>query len=53
MIHFIIKKLAKEFDGELECLGENTEKYISFSVKVNKAITKKGEDGNEKIVNIP
>ena len=28
--HFIIKELANEFDGELECLGENTEKYISF-----------------------
>ena len=39
--HFIIKELAKEFDGELECLGENTEKYISFSVKINKKITKK------------
>ena len=39
--HFIIKELAKEFDGELECLGENTEKYIGFSVKINKKITKK------------
>ena len=26
--HFIIKRLAKEFDGQLEYLGENTEKYI-------------------------
>ena len=51
--HFIIKELANEFDGELECLGENTEKYISFSVKINKKITKKDEDGSEKIVNIP
>ena len=25
--HFIINKLAKEFYGQLECLGENTEKY--------------------------
>ena len=24
--HFIIKELANEFDGELECLGENAEK---------------------------
>ena len=51
--HFIIKELANEFDGELECLGENTAKYISFSVKINKEITKKDEDGNEKIVNMP
>ena len=27
--HFIIKELVKEFDGTFECLGENTEKYIS------------------------
>ena len=26
---FIIKELAKEFKGEFECLGENTEKYIT------------------------
>ena len=39
--HFIIKELANDFDGGLECLGENTEKYISFSVKINKKITKK------------
>ena len=30
--HFIIKKLAEEFEGEFECLVENTEKYIIFSV---------------------
>ena len=51
--HFIIKELANEFDGELECFVENTEKYISFSVEINKKITKKDEDGNEKNVNIP
>ena len=28
--HFIIKKLADTFKGEFECLGENTEKYITF-----------------------
>ena len=30
--HFIIKELVKEFDGNFECLVENTEKYITFSV---------------------
>ena len=30
--HFVIKKLAKEFEGQFECLGENTEKYITFSL---------------------
>ena len=34
--HFIIKKLAKEFEGEFECIGENTEKYITFSVPIKK-----------------
>ena len=34
--HFIIKELAKEFKREFECLGENTEKYISFSVPIKK-----------------
>ena len=24
--HFIVKELAEEFEGEFECLGENTEK---------------------------
>ena len=34
--HFIIKELAEEFKGEFECLGENTEKYVSFSVPIKK-----------------
>ena len=50
--HFIIKGLAEEFEGQYECLGENTEKYITFSVPVKKQITKIDKDGNEKIVNI-
>ena len=39
--HFIIKELAKEFDGNFECLGENTEKYITFSVPIKKEIRNK------------
>ena len=34
--HFIIKELVKEFDGNFECLGENTEKYITFSAPIKK-----------------
>ena len=30
--HFIIKELAKEFNGQFECLRENTEEYITLSV---------------------
>ena len=32
--HFIIKVLLEEFKGKLTCLGENTEKYITFSVLI-------------------
>ena len=31
--HFIIKELAKEFEGKIECFGENTEKYKTFQFK--------------------
>ena len=41
--HFIIKELAKEFDGNFECLGENTEKYITFSVPLKKEIKNKNK----------
>ena len=34
--HFIIKYLARELKGNSECLGENTEKYISFTVLFKK-----------------
>ena len=39
--HFIIKELVKEFKGNFECLGENTEKYITFSVPIKKKIENK------------
>ena len=39
--HFIIKELVKEFDGNFEYLGENTEKYITFSVPIKKKIENK------------
>ena len=34
--HFIINQLAKECKGELDCIGENMEKYITFSVRIIK-----------------
>ena len=36
--HFISKELVKEFNGYFECLGENTEKYILFSVPIKKRL---------------
>ena len=41
--HFIIKQLAEDFKGQFECLGENIEKYITFSV------TNKEDDNSKKI----
>ena len=40
--HFIIKGLAEEFEGDFECLGENKEKYITFSVPIK---NESDEDG--------
>ena len=47
--HFIIKELVKEFDGNFDCLGENTEKYITFSVPLKKKIENKDIEINYKM----
>ena len=47
--HFIIKELPCEFDGNFECLGGNTEKYITFSVPIKKRIDNKNIDITYKI----
>ena len=39
--HFIIKELMEEFEGNFECLGENTEKYMTFVVPIKKKIENK------------
>ena len=39
--HFIIKELVKEFEGNFECLRENTEKNITFSVPIKNKIDNK------------
>ena len=38
--HFIIKELAEEFKKQFTCLGENTEKCITFTVLIEKEITR-------------
>ena len=50
--HFKIKELAEEFEEEFECLGEDTKKYITFSVPIKKETTKKDKNGNDKITKI-
>ena len=47
--HFVIKELAREFEGNFECLAENTEKYITFSVSIKKRIDDKNIDITYKI----
>ena len=44
--HFIIKELAKESEGEVECLEENSEKYKTFSVPIEKEVTEIYKHGN-------
>ena len=34
--HFIIKQLGKEFDGQFECLVENTENILLFKYQLEK-----------------
>ena len=36
--HFIIKQLTKDFNGKFDFLGEDTEKYITFSAPIYKKI---------------
>ena len=48
--HFIIKELANKLLGQLECLGENTEKYKTFSVPIEKEVTKIDKDDSEDVV---
>ena len=36
--HFIIKDLVEKFEEQFECLGGNTEKYITFSVTIKKEL---------------
>ena len=47
--HFIIKELVNEFEGNFDCLGENTEKYITFSVPLKKKIENKNLEITYKI----
>ena len=46
---FIIKELLKEFEGNFQCLGENTEKYITFSVPLKNKIENKNIEITYKI----
>ena len=47
--HFIIKELVKGFKGNFECLGKNTEKYITFLVLLKNKIDNKNIEITYKI----
>ena len=38
--NFITKELATKFEEKFDCLGENTEKYKTFSVLIERQVTK-------------
>ena len=45
--NFIIRSLARKFKGNFECLGENTENYISFTVPFKKVINDNDDDDDD------
>ena len=45
--HFIIKGLAEEFKKEFTFLGENTENNITFTVPIEKEVTRTDKNGEE------
>ena len=51
--HFIMKELAGEFKKKFTYLGKNTEKYISFTLLVEKQFTRIDKNGKEITKTIP
>ena len=49
---FIIKELANKFWGKFDCLVENMEKYKTFSVPIEKEVTKVDKDGNKSCLSL-
>ena len=47
-----MKELANEFEGRFECLVENTEKYKTFPIPIEKEVTNIDKDDNESVVTI-
>ena len=45
--HFIMKELAEEFKGQFQSLGENTEKYRTFLVLINREMKKLDKKENK------
>ena len=41
----MIKELVEKFQGQFNCLGENTGKYITFSVTTEREVKRTGKNG--------
>ena len=50
--YFIIKELGEEFKEQFTCLGENTKKYITFRVPIEKEVTRieSGKESKKKYI---
>ena len=49
--HFIMKEFTEEFEKKFTCLGENTKKYITFTIPIEKEVTRINKN-EEKLKNI-
>ena len=45
--HFIIKELVEEARKQITCLGENNGKYITFTVPIEKEVTRIDKNGEK------
>ena len=45
--HFVIQELAEELKKQITCSGKNTEKYITFTVPIEKEVRRIDKDGEE------
>ena len=43
--HFIIKELTEEFKNQFTCLRENTKKHITFTIPIQKEVTRIDKNG--------
>ena len=50
--YYFFIKLAEEFKKQFTCLGEKTEKYITFTVPIEKEVTRIDKNGAEITKNI-
>ena len=45
--NYITKELVEEFKKQFTCLGENTEKYRTFIVPIEKEVTRINKNGEK------